>query len=310
MDMTTKKLKKKILKKNQILNLNYFLKEILNQKRNFIRSNTKYKSKIFKKDKLSLKIRSFLDRKFKKNIIIKFLNIKFFLPYVKFGNTNSLDGINSGELRSLYFFFKMRNKYRKVADIGANIGLHTIFLSKLKFKTTAFEPDKNHFKILKDNVKKNKVNVKLVRKGFSGKGGLKKFVNVNDHTMASHILGAKDKPYGNITYTTIQTLKFKDFVKKFDLIKIDAEGAEREMIMSTNFLDWKKTDAIIEIHNKKTAKMIWNKFHRKLYFYSEKEFKKITSFKNFPKHYTDGMLILSASKSLFDDSFFDNPVPF
>lgn len=290
-------------KKNQI-NLNIFLKSLFEKRTKKYYSIYKNESKIFKKDFTSLKIREFLEKNYKKSKKLSFLGISFYLPLVKFGKTNSLDGINSSELRSFYFFYIMRNKYKTVADVGANIGLHSIFLSKLNYKTVSFEPNLYHFKILKKNIKKNKVKVKAIRKGLSGSGGDKKFVNVNDHTMGSHIIGSKKKPYGNISYSKIKTIPFKQIMKKFDLIKIDAEGAEKEMILSTNQSDWNNTDAIVEIHSKNIAYSIWKRFNKKLNFYSEKNFKKIKNFNNFPKNYTDGMVIISKSKKLFDNIFY------
>ena len=55
----------------------------------------------------------------------------------------------------LYYLKNFRN-YKKIADMGANIGLHSIILSKIGYKVDAYEPDKNHFKLLKKNLKDNK----------------------------------------------------------------------------------------------------------------------------------------------------------
>ena len=52
------------------------------------------------------------------------------------------------------FYFLKRFNYRHVADIGANIGLHSILLSKFGFKVDSYEPDPYHFKILKKYLKK------------------------------------------------------------------------------------------------------------------------------------------------------------
>ena len=54
-----------------------------------------------------------------------------------------------------------------MADIGANIGLHTIVLSKLGYKVDSYEPDEKHFKLLIKNLKKNKLSIKnTIKKEF------------------------------------------------------------------------------------------------------------------------------------------------
>ena len=54
--------------------------------------------------------------------------IKF--PFRKMGAINSLHLFGLDELIIFSYYLKSRDKYKNVADIGANLGLHSIIMSK------------------------------------------------------------------------------------------------------------------------------------------------------------------------------------
>ena len=289
--------------KNNIINLNPFLEKIKKTKVFNLKTKPKKKlAKVFNKDKLSYDIRNFLIKKIKNKKIIrsKIFNFTIKYPVHKFGNTNFIDCINSGELDSFNFYKKNKIYYKKVLDLGANVGLHTIVLSKLGFDVTAYEPEKIHFKLLKDNCKLNKVKCKIINKAVYNKNGSIKMIKIHNHTPASHIAGEKKNPYGKLSTFTMKTVNFKNLINKFDLIKVDIEGAEKKIIEATSVKDWQKTDAIIEIHSKDNASFIWNKFkNTNINFYSQKTRKRITNLKSFPKHYSEGMVLITSKENLF-----------
>ena len=76
----------------------------------------------------------------------QFGNLVF--PYFKMGAVDSLNLFDLDELILFSFYLINRNRYKKVMDIGANIGLHSIFLNKCGFDVFTFEPDSQHYKIL------------------------------------------------------------------------------------------------------------------------------------------------------------------
>ena len=67
-------------------------------------------------------------------------------PYFKMGNRDSLDLFDMDELIIFSFYWVNRDKYRNILDIGANIGLHSLILSKCGYQVNCFEPDPVHFK--------------------------------------------------------------------------------------------------------------------------------------------------------------------
>jgi hypothetical protein len=82
-----------------------------------------------------------------------FGNIK--LPYYKMGNVDTLNLFDLDELIIFSFYWHNRNKYKNVADLGANVGLHSILMSKCGWNVHAFEPDPQHIKCIKKNINLN-----------------------------------------------------------------------------------------------------------------------------------------------------------
>ena len=161
-----------MVKKNNIINLNPFLQIIKKNKNlNKIRNTKHNLPKIFGKNKISLDIRNFLNKKIKNDKIVRLKIFNFIVKYPihQFGNTNFIDCINSGELDAFNFYKKNKKYYKKVLDLGANVGLHTIVLAKLGFKVTSFEPENIHFNYLKNNCKLNIVKCKIVKKAVYNK---------------------------------------------------------------------------------------------------------------------------------------------
>src|ERR1051325_4511876 len=61
------------------------------------------------------------------------------LPYYRMGAVDSLDLFGLDELIIFLFYWCNRDRYRRVVDIGANLGLHTIVMDRCGFQVTAFE---------------------------------------------------------------------------------------------------------------------------------------------------------------------------
>src|SRR4051794_14324562 len=66
------------------------------------------------------------------------------MPYTKMGAIDSLDLFGLDELIIFAFYHANRTRYRSALDIGANLGLHSLVMSKCGFNVTAFEPDPWH----------------------------------------------------------------------------------------------------------------------------------------------------------------------
>lgn len=109
-----------------------------------------------------------------------------------------------------------------VFDVGASIGDFAVQASKLAEKVYSFEPSKEAFSLLKENIKLNGCkNVLAFNFGLGGENGVKTFF--------------VDASRGVISRAKIS--KVSDFLRmkkisRIDFLKLDCEGAEFEILYS------------------------------------------------------------------------------
>jgi FkbM family methyltransferase len=184
-------------------------------------------------------------------------NIK--LPYIKFGAIDTTHLFGLDELIIFAYYLANRHRYKRVADVGSNVGLHAIVLAHLGFDVIAYEPDPVHFSLLKDNLVENKVGDKVLAKNMavSTKFDTVEFVRVLGNTTGSHLAGAKNAPYGDLERFSVNCEAFSEVTKHADLIKIDVEGHELQILRTTTEQDWEATDAFVEVGSIENAKGIF-----------------------------------------------------
>lgn len=227
---------------------------------------------------------------------------EIYFPYHEMGNVNTTNLFDLDELIIFSFYWQSRFKYKNVADLGANVGLHSILLSKCGFNVRAYEPDPVHYQLLTENISKNNcTNVKLYNSAVSNKEGVAEFVRVKGNTMSSHIKGSKPNPYGELEYFNVELQNFNEIIGWADFIKMDVEGHETELILSTSAKDWDKTDAIVEVSNEINAKILFDFLKEdKIRMFSQKEcWNEVTQFDHMPVSYKEGSLFISNSNSPF-----------
>jgi FkbM family methyltransferase len=150
----------------------------------------------------------------------------------------------------------------KVLDIGANIGAHTLFLSKLVGdcgKVLAFEPCQNIFDILKVNCILNKLNNTVLYKLGCGDVKEERFIETRwsetkkDDNYGCVILQEK----GDETMEKIQIIDIDSLNIEVDFIKIDAEHMEDKVLKGMkNTLNKYKPIIILEIHENDKTKVL------------------------------------------------------
>ncbi len=213
------------------------------------------------------------------------------------GAVSSVNLFDLDELIIFSFYWENRKRYKKVADIGANIGLHSLILSRCGFKVRSYEPDPGHFKILKKNLLANKCrDVIAYNKAVSDEASTKEFVKILGNTTGSHLAGSKSNPYGKIERFFVQTESIQEIIRWADLIKIDAEGHEKDILLATRRPDWSGTDAMVEVQNPGNARAIFNHFNKmKINLYSQKtNWQKVKSVSAMPNGYKEGSLFITA----------------
>jgi FkbM family methyltransferase len=119
-------------------------------------------------------------------------------------------------------------------DIGANIGIYSVFFSQTakNGRVFSFEPSKNTYKILLGNIG-TLSNILPVNMATSDKNGISTFYNTTDNAY-SGIKKTGKKPV--VGKEDVLTIKIDDFIKqqninKIDFVKIDVEGFEDETIL-------------------------------------------------------------------------------
>lgn len=219
-------------------------------------------------------------------------------PYEKMGNIDSLDLFGIDELVIFAFYWANRDRYRNVLDLGANIGLHSIVMSRAGFNVTCFEPDPRHWDWLNRNLKLNDTrSVSPVNAAVSTEKGTMDFVRVLGNTTGSHIAGSKSNVYGGTDVFPVEVVAFADIIKGKDFMKMDVEGHEATILVTTDAATWRGFDAMIEVGNEQNAAAIFAHFQNiGVGLYAQKaSWKKVETLQDMPTSHRDGSLFISAA---------------
>jgi FkbM family methyltransferase len=221
---------------------------------------------------------------------------ELFFPYTSMGAINSLDLFGLDELIIFSYYWVNRLRYKRVADIGANIGLHSILMSRCGWQVSAYEPDPIHTNLIARNLKLNNIeDLNLVEAAVSSKEGELEFIRVLGNTTGSHLAGAKKDPYGELEKFTVRVKPISEIMSVTDFIKMDVEGQEAEILCSTTKKDWNGTDMILEVGTSENASKIYdhlvsinvNAFSQK------KGWNQVTKASDMPESYKEGSLFIS-----------------
>ena len=135
---------------------------------------------------------------------------KLVFPFTQMGAISSLDLFGLDELIIFSFYWSNRGKYRRVLDLGANIGLHSIVLSRCGFEVRSYEPDPTHFDLLQRNLANNACSsVTPTRAAVSLADGTATFTRVLGNTTGSHLTGAKPSVYGDVEQFPVKLRVFR-----------------------------------------------------------------------------------------------------
>ena len=217
-------------------------------------------------------------------------------PFHSFGNINSLALFGLDELFLFSFYYHNRDRYKYVLDIGGNIGLHSILMSKLGWKVSTYEPDPIHCQILRTNLKLNRCNnINLIQKAVFDENKLLSFVRVEGNTTGSHIQGVKDKPYGKISEFSVESTDINEILDNIDFIKLDAEGAEGKIITRILQGSFERLDIMAEISTKANAELVFDFVKsKKINIFSQKNnWLNAVSLVDMPTSHREGSVFIS-----------------
>lgn len=131
-------------------------------------------------------------------------------------------------------------------DVGANVGTHTLFMSNIFSKVYSFEPNIRTFKLLNLNCS-DKKNIEIYNYAVGKYSGVQKlFINKINQGASSLINTNRHDIIENINIKNLDSF----LLKNIGVLKIDAEGAELDVLIGAKNLIEKEIPIIlIEINN-------------------------------------------------------------
>ena len=211
----------------------------------------------------------------KLNGLLLQFGVKLASPFFYFGNWNkktvihNVDGkakfklrVNTSDKLTLLEVWKTKTyidqdfnigKNDTVVDIGANIGAFSILAAKdaSNGKVFAYEPDKENHDLLLENKALNNLNNLFVSNSAIArkKGYINLFISkLNDG--AHSIYSTDSKNSVKVKSITLRDIFAMNNLRKIDYLKIDAEGAEYDILLNTRPNILKRIDKIaLEYHD-------------------------------------------------------------
>lgn len=224
-------------------------------------------------------------------------------PFYAMGNVDSSNLFGLDELILFSFYFQNKSKYKKVLDLGANIGLHTLVLTLLGYSVVSYEPDPIHVAQIRKVLEKNKVfSGGIVEAAVSDSNAMQDFVRVLGNTTGSHLLGAKSSsPYGGHETFSVKTHDIGEVLEAgFDLVKMDVEGHEATLISHLSPECYQKTDFLLEVGSKENASKIYQRINNLgLNMFAQKmNWQKVENESDVPTSYKEGSLFITRSAEM------------
>lgn len=226
----------------------------------------------------------------------KSVNFKFFNYDFKAIDLIKILKLKS-ELEIFNFYLKYKNYYNSYADVGANVGAHSLFASRVFKKVYSYEPLIKHYNALKKNILLNSFNnIKTFNKAINISNKKSFLLELINNSTATHLTTAHRSVYGKTSVTRVRCTDISALNLKLDLIKLDVEGLEYKLLKKINF-NLRFSDFLIEIHNYKNSREIFKKLwkYKKINLYKLKNLRleSIKSFKDMPISTTDGTLLIT-----------------
>lgn len=222
-------------------------------------------------------------------------------PYTEIGNVDSTGMFGLDEIAVFSYYIKNKSRYKRVLDIGANLGIHSIILAKLGCEVTAFEPDPDTAKLLERNIKLNALNnVSIEVAAVSDINGAARFCRVINNKAGSHLAGMKADPYGPLDYFDVSVKSIEEYFSLADYIKIDAEGSEAKIITAIEPSKWSTCDSFVEIGSAENAELIYRHFigSNINMFSQKKNWQPVRHLSDLPIHHSEGLAFISGRNSM------------
>lgn len=167
---------------------------------------------------------------------------------------------NTDDIRIFHSIFVKKDynipikiKPKFIIDAGAYVGYSSMYFSSKypNAKIISIEPEKNNFSTLKENTK-NINNIEVINAGLWYKNCLLNIIDRGTGNFGFMLKEISSPPNNaSIKSITIKNIMERFGIDEIDILKIDIEGAEKELFLkdSKNWID-KVNIIIIELHDK------------------------------------------------------------
>jgi FkbM family methyltransferase len=155
-------------------------------------------------------------------------------------------------LRGEYGNFDLPFTPKTIVDAGANTGMASIYYTHRypNARIISIEAEASNFEILRRNVAKYP-NVTPIHAALWNRDG---FINVSEPDPATGAFGkwgfvTSEAPGSQVRAITMRTLMTEREIDSIDLLKLDIEGAEKEVFESCDWMDHIRA-LVVELHDR------------------------------------------------------------
>ena len=133
-----------------------------------------------------------------------------------------------------------------IFDVGAHVGSFSVYAAMKGAKVFAFEPCKENYMALLDNIKINNLEGKITpfNYGVGGRNETKQ-LGISESNSGGHSLLAGSDQSELVNLKNISTIRAELNLTKVDLLKIDIEGGEYDLFESMKDSDYEFFDKIV-----------------------------------------------------------------
>lgn len=186
------------------------------------------------------------------------IRVSFISHPFKIRSDDFADGqiFNEVILKRSYQGVADKQKTHRIIDLGSNIGLSVIsFLSEYpNAELVAVEPDVDNFKLLKENTRPYNVHKKRVHYFNNAVYDREAELYIEDPQVGTHGFRVAEEPgtrqKGRVRSITVNNLLDRLGWNGVDIIKIDIEGAERELFKNNTGWIGRTRYLIVETHDR------------------------------------------------------------
>ena len=189
----------------------------------------------------------------KRRIKVPFINYPFKIRYNDFADDQIF---NEVILKRSYQGLSQKHTVNRILDLGSNIGLSAIsFLSEYpNAEIAVMEPDQDNYKMLQENTKSYNESKKRVHYFNAAVYNRETELFIDNPNVGSHgfrmaeTRGRDDK--ASVQAVTINNLLTQLGWDQVDIIKVDIEGAEKELFSSNTEWIGRARYLIVETHDR------------------------------------------------------------